>query len=238
MHSMYFYAVSHCAKQVFDITSEDEVLTEFRRSCKHGHLKVAQTIHDLFVLNREDIILNNVVESVCENRRLKIMKWICGTFALKRKNVLPPDHYAFQWICEGGHLRVAQWLHKTFALTREEVTAESNIAFRWACLDGHLEVAQWLHETFALTREDMTANGNCAFRWACEEGYLKTAQWIHETCKLTCGEAITFKRGTFRRILNYRPNVAQWLLETFKINPLAECATDRGSMSSEDFIFC
>lgn len=191
----------------------------FRRSCKYGHLEVAQWLYghgaDIHAINYKAFQLS------CIRGHLDVAQWLFRLSQGQQVKILI-THSPFLWriCCNHGHLHVAQWLFHKRLSKKLNLTASFGVfkdeAFFESCQHGHLHVAQWLlYESGLQLKFDIPLIRKI-FRSSCVNGHLHVAKWLYSLFRLE------YYFDDFPNYLDYPEHIRFWMAQ-LKIKPSRWC---------------
>ena len=167
----------------------------FRRSCRKGHIDVAQWLHSLDTF--QPAIYKFSFGSSCQMGHLNVAQWL---YSLGNINLYSnTEMYHIPEADESGEGNV----NIIEMMTDEELerSVGLDITFNeWllgtCCVNGHLNVAQWLWELDDIHKARLQLNG-CIFRGAVDNGDLKIVKWLYSLGKIDINNEINEETVTY-----------------------------------------
>ena len=114
--------------------SRSDIVLGLKELCKYGHIDSIKLLYsDKF--DKEDIV--EMIEILCYNNHLQLIKFICNNSELVKKDI----YYVINIAGQCGHLNIIKWFHK-------KISNELDEAIYYACANNQLETVKWLfHNT-------------------------------------------------------------------------------------------
>lgn len=162
--------------------SQEEINTEFKKSCKSGG-DIRALLHILNHFNKQPDNWYEGLISACESGHLSVVKHLVKLPHLnEQKNI----DLAFTSACFGGKIDFVKYLLTSNDLKyNADIHDKNDLGLRTACFAGHLHVVSYLLTSPDLKEHaDIHGDNSSPIIGSCKEGHLDMVQYLLTSTEL------------------------------------------------------
>lgn len=158
--------------------------TCLKAACRHGFLRIAETLTDGFSLTSDEARSRKTLSTACRSGSVKTVEWVATRFSFAKEDAISED--ALAKACCDGHIETAKWVSSFFELE----PTDACVAFCSACAAGQLEAAKWVCKHFSLLEEkkkvaDSYISPLMALSGTGLAELSAVTDWLSKQCQLT-----------------------------------------------------